>query len=67
MTTKYNIGDTVLIPFYICGIRIDEKGVSYRMNVDPNLVIDEQTTYFLDRQANISEQNIDKLIERGFK
>ena len=66
MTTKYNIGDIVLIPYRISGIRIDETGVSYRVNVDP-IQIDDQLTYFLDTPANISEQNIEKLIERRFK
>lgn len=62
MTTKYNIGDIILIPHRISGIRIDESGVSYMINADPILVDD-----FLDGPATISEQNIEKLIERGFK
>lgn len=65
MTTKYNVGDTILIPYRISGIRIDEKGASYLINVDP-ILIDDQVTYFLDTPASISEQNI-MLIEREFK
>lgn len=66
MTTKYNIGDIVLIPYRISGIRIDETGVSYVVNVDP-VQIDDELTYFLDTPAKISERNLEKLIERGFK
>ena len=66
MTTKYNVGDTVLIPYRISGIRIDATGVSYLINVDP-VQIDDQLTYFLDTPATISERNMEKLIERGFK
>ena len=54
MTTKYNVGDVVLIPFRIDGIRIDKR-------------FDDPETYFLDTPASISERNIEKLIERGFK
>ena len=66
MTTKYNVGDTIFIPYRISSIRINEEGVSYIINVDPTRV-DEQLIYFLDKSASISEQNIEKLIERGFK
>lgn len=66
MTTKYNVGDTILIPYRISGIRIGEKGVSYLINVDP-ISVDDQLTYFPDTPATISERNIEKLIERGFK
>lgn len=63
MTTKYNIGDTILIPYRITGIRIDKTGVSYIINVDP-IQVDDQLTYFLDTSANISERNMERLIER---
>ncbi len=66
MTTKYNVGDTIFIPYRISGIRIDEKGVSYLVNVD-SFKSDDQLTYFLDTPAAISEENITKLIERRTK
>ena len=66
MTTKYNVGDVVLVPFRIDGIRIDKNGTHYIISVDPEN-IDDSETYFLDTPASISERNIEKLIERGFK
>ena len=63
MTTKYNIGDIVLIPFRIDGIRIDKSGVSYIINV--NLVQPDDTrTYFPEIPASISEEFMVKTIER---
>ena len=63
MTTKYNVGDTIFIPYRISSIRINEEGVSYIINVDSTRV-DDKLTYFLDKQASISEQDIEKLFEK---
>lgn len=66
MTTKYNVGDVVLVPFRIDGIKIDKNGTRYIVRVDPKS-IDDPETYFLDTPASISEQYITKLIEGGTK
>lgn len=66
MTTKYNVGDVLFVPFRIDGIRIDKNGTRYIVSVNPES-IDDPETYFLDTPATISERNIEKLIERGFK
>ena len=33
-TTKYNIGDIIMVPFIVNGIQIDNEGTKYRLDID---------------------------------
>ena len=33
-TTKYNIGDVLMVPFIVNAVQIDNEGIKYRLDID---------------------------------
>ena len=66
-TTKYNVGDILLVPFVVNAVQIDSEGTKYRLDIDkkfassfyhgefPHMVVNE------DEFRNIIQAKVEEL------